>query len=154
MRALTSYLVFLPSLILSVNYNYSCLGYCFTEGYLVHISNHLSDNRNLSLHCWSGDDNLGNHELSSSAEFEFHFCLNIWGTTKFWCDFSWNHHQYGGIFKVFWVGRKLVQMCNHKNCVWSARDDGIYLLDIVSGIFVKKYIWEAKWHQPQTRGAK
>ncbi|EEF28530.1 S-protein homolog 1 [Ricinus communis] len=146
-RVLTSDILLFLALALATNH--TCLGFCITQRYDVHIINNLSNNNFLGLHCWSGDDDLGTHELSPSDEFHFHFCTNVFGSTRFWCDFNWNRNQYGGRFEVFWDWPELSEMCNSESCVWSARDDGLYLLDAAGQKFVKEYIWEVAGHQQQ-----
>ncbi|KAJ0035194.1 hypothetical protein Pint_25287 [Pistacia integerrima] len=45
---------------------------------------------NLKIHCKSRDDDLGEHVLSYRQSFGFHFWNNIFDTTLFYCNMSWN----------------------------------------------------------------
>ncbi|KAE9588866.1 putative plant self-incompatibility S1 [Lupinus albus] len=56
----------------------------------VHIKNNLGDGINLQVHCKSGDDDLGIHNVTYGGDYEFHFKVNIFGTTLFFCGLEWN----------------------------------------------------------------
>lgn len=47
----------------------------------VRISNAVGDNTDLTVHCKSKDDDLGDHVLHSGESFEFHFRQNFGGGT-------------------------------------------------------------------------
>lgn len=111
----------------------------FLPKYHVHIVNNLSDNI-LYVHCKSKDDDLGSHALPVNSEFQFSFRINLLGTTLFWCNFNWGNGR-GGSYKVFWYGTGLTRKCNYKNCIWSARDDALYLLNLFENKAEKYYDW-------------
>src|ERR1044072_2418109 len=53
----------------------------------VIVENHL--NTDLSLHCWSSEDDLGTHILGNGESFSWSFNVNFFGSTKFQCDLLW-----------------------------------------------------------------
>jgi hypothetical protein len=44
----------------------------------------------LTLGCHSSDDNLGTKILQTNETFDFNFKPNVWGSTKFVCNFVWD----------------------------------------------------------------
>ncbi|PON63769.1 Self-incompatibility protein [Parasponia andersonii] len=63
----------------------------------VKITNSLGPNIDLTLHCKSKDDDLGDHVLPYNASFGFDFNRNIWGTTLFFCGFPWGASSTGSM---------------------------------------------------------
>ncbi|XP_038698049.1 S-protein homolog 5-like [Tripterygium wilfordii] len=56
----------------------------------THINNDLGPGIDLTLHCKSKEDDLGEHVLQYHDQgYEFRFRPNIWGSTLFFCSFSW-----------------------------------------------------------------
>lgn len=54
----------------------------------IHIVNGLPANSpTLTIHCASGDDDLGYHDLPIYGDFNFSFRENIWGRTLYFCHF-------------------------------------------------------------------
>ncbi|EEF45215.1 S-protein homolog 21 [Ricinus communis] len=118
-----------------------CLG--IGERYHVHIINDLT-RHTLNVHCKSKDDDLGPHLLQLGEEFHFTFRVNFWGTTLFWCNFKWGKNH-GGDYHIFWYRDDLLYDCGYeqKNCIWSARNSGMWLMNIPDGIqFYKRYDWQ------------
>ena len=109
----------------------------------VVILNKLSSNQQLFVHCKSKDDNLGDHVVEAGQSYEWKFRENAFQTTLFWCTLRTptNLHQ---TFEVYWreKGEWLRSRCNFKICMWYARDDGIYLLNIPRGSFELIHKWE------------
>ncbi|CAA0825339.1 Plant self-incompatibility protein S1 family [Striga hermonthica] len=99
---------------------------CFlTSNVTVQVTNMLSVNGPLLLHCRSKDDDLGIKTIGQNQKFRWTFCTNIWHTTKFWCTF-----QFGQKNRVIVAYEETVkEFCKDNQCYWSARDDGIYLFD-------------------------
>ncbi|KAL3650334.1 hypothetical protein CASFOL_006737 [Castilleja foliolosa] len=106
---------------------------CFTIGVLLLISNMIvpsdqstplaktrvvlqnSDpDKNVTVHCWSSDDDLGTHELAPNTTFSWHFRVNLWGTTKFVCDFM----TYAKIFHCTVFDDGIGNICQGY-CFWS-----------------------------------
>lgn len=98
-----------------------------TEGYSVYIFNELPENSPvLRTHCYSGDDDLGNHTLHENQYHNWHFHVNIFQTTRFSCSFWWDGRHKA--FDVFYA--KKGQMCQTglgiNVCSWIVLDDGFY----------------------------
>lgn len=88
----------------------------------VIITNDMSSNQQpLKFHCWSRDDNLGNHTLYMKGNFQFHFREdNLYFDTKFFCDMQ--HGTQKQSLSVY------PHHCNtFKTCYWSVREDGFYV---------------------------
>ncbi|KAK9102499.1 hypothetical protein Sjap_019753 [Stephania japonica] len=107
----------------------------------VHVWNDVSSTVKLNLHCKSGDDDLGQQVLAYQQEFTWSFRGNIFARTLFWCAMNWANST-GHVFQQsFVVYESKVTPCG-KNCVWSARMDGVYFLDSFTGAYVLKYNWQ------------
>ncbi|GFP86603.1 hypothetical protein PHJA_000804100 [Phtheirospermum japonicum] len=78
---------------------------------------------NITIHCWSSEDNLGTHKLAYNAIFSWHFRVNFWLSTKFVCDFTTIHGS--GHYGVYDGPR--ARLC-HKYCFWRVTRDGPCLL--------------------------
>lgn len=113
----------------------------------VHVVNGLSSGNTLFLHCKSEDNDLGMHNLLVGAEFSWHFMPNVWGTTLYWCymrkekdvfaEFDVFLEQSNDLYNWF------AQCCNYENCIWTAKDEGIYLRNIrKNNTDSLMYIWE------------
>ncbi|AES75124.1 putative plant self-incompatibility S1 [Medicago truncatula] len=61
----------------------------------VNVHNTLEGNLDMTLHCQSGDDDLGVHLLDPYEHFGWHFNISLFYTTLFYCSVKWNdelHH--------------------------------------------------------------
>ncbi|XP_004139726.1 S-protein homolog 74-like [Cucumis sativus] len=97
--------------------------------YYVHVVNGLS-NYDLGVHCQSKDNDLGyQHLINRGDDFQWNFKVNIFGTTLFWCKLE-KQDAYVS-FESFWPESRnfwLRDRCGPQgNCIWTAKDDGIYL---------------------------
>ncbi|KAL1557559.1 hypothetical protein AAHA92_08119 [Salvia divinorum] len=89
----------------------------------VHIVNLLPENSQpLKLHCASGDDDLGFHDINVGEHYEWKFCPSFLGTTLFFCHFWWGPKE--ATFDVY--DHKNTTLRKHLN-VFAAKSDGIYL---------------------------
>ena len=80
----------------------------------------------LDTHCFSKNDDLGLHILFPDEVQSWSFHGNWLGTTDFHCRLEWED----GIleFEAFYRNIDLLtNYCSNSICVWSARQDGIYL---------------------------
>ncbi|XVF61729.1 hypothetical protein PTKIN_Ptkin08bG0153800 [Pterospermum kingtungense] len=111
-----------------------------TKRYSVYISNGLGNGDQLTVHCKSKDDDLGVHTLRAYEHWSWTFKVNIWKTTLYWCDINTIEHH--GSFKVSAMHDDILDMCNSNECLWSARDDGLYLKDNSKDSWFLKYKWE------------
>ncbi|KAK8614890.1 hypothetical protein V6N13_068679 [Hibiscus sabdariffa] len=91
----------------------------------VHVVNGLSNNKILFVHCKSDDDDLGEHNLPVGSETQWHFKLNLVGSTLFWCYMASESDYIFAKFNVFWEDRDRFYRCNDDSCIWTAKDDGI-----------------------------
>lgn len=119
----------------------------FTLKYIVHVINDLPANSSipLTIHCASGDDDLGYHFLKRGDDFHWEFCDDFFSRTLFFCHWWWGVNS--KVFNVFDTDIKL--QCNYEKCFWVARRDGIYFggeHDATTGL-VKKLVWDAtEWY--------
>ncbi|KAL6178759.1 hypothetical protein ACLB2K_050277 [Fragaria x ananassa] len=63
----------------------------------VRVTNVLESHEDLTVHCKSKNDDLGEHKLPYGSSYEFKFRTNIgfwpwrWSSTLFFCDFRWGN---------------------------------------------------------------
>ncbi|KAL7209782.1 hypothetical protein ACSBR1_031361 [Camellia fascicularis] len=96
--------------------------------YQVHIISAVPDKpTTLSIHCQSKDNDLGFQNLSNGQDFHWHFRMNFFETTLFFCRFQWNSKDTS--FVVF--NSELARYCDASEepylCVWVVKPDGFYL---------------------------
>lgn len=87
---------------------------------------------NVDIHCFSGDDELGDHTLASGQTFSFHFRMNLLGSTAFFCSFDTNYGSGG--YEVF--SSDLSEFVCDKYCHWFIEKNGPCLQH------------SDKWHEP------
>ncbi|KAL9245900.1 hypothetical protein vseg_019499 [Gypsophila vaccaria] len=106
---------------------------------VVHIANYLDQGATLTVHCNSKDDDLGTQVLEFGRYFEFRFRPNFWGTTRFYCDFSWSGgSQHITIYKY---KRDLHRCCD--NCVWNVDKMGMHGINKFTGKDDVVFPWNA-----------
>lgn len=113
----------------------------FDTTWHVHVVNGLSNNKVLFVHCKSGNDDLGEHNLTAGTETNWKFKLNFFGSTVFGRYASPNTEQKHASFEVFRRDDNLLYKCNYSECIWTAKDDGIYLKNIPENKDEFKYHW-------------
>ncbi|XVE78042.1 hypothetical protein DITRI_Ditri13aG0112400 [Diplodiscus trichospermus] len=106
----------------------------------IHAVNGMSEKKILFVHCKSGDSDLGIHYLSVGNEFNWKFKPHILGKTLFWCYMAYD--KFHAAFNVFWIDNNLFYRCNWKNCIWTAKEDGIYLFNIPENYDEFRQKWE------------
>ncbi|GAV59088.1 Self-incomp_S1 domain-containing protein, partial [Cephalotus follicularis] len=85
----------------------------------VTITNTLQSN--VTIHCKSKDDDLGEHVLSHDDSFRWHFIVNFSRTTLFFCGFT---SQYGrGVYDIV-KARRDMERCSQ--CLWEVKEDGVH----------------------------
>lgn len=103
----------------------------FGDCYKAHVVNgHPNNSQILWVHCFSRDREIGFHNLCVNEEVLWHFKMNLFGTTKFCCNFWWDSKQRG--FAVF-DSRLAIEYCGLKNeiiCWWLVKADGFFILPI------------------------
>ena len=93
----------------------------------VSIENDIGSGVDLTLHCKSKDDDLGEHTLNNLGNFKFKFRPNMLKSTLFSCSFAWPNafHQFD-IYNYTRDSDSCVHQCN-----WHIYLDGPCLNDIV-----------------------
>lgn len=83
----------------------------------------------LNIHCRSRDDDLGVRTLKPGDKYNFSFHENFFGTTHFYCRFTW-----GQMYSQFDVFYKRKSPCRFNKpfktdiyCTWLVKDSAIYL---------------------------
>ncbi|KAI4335130.1 hypothetical protein L6164_013805 [Bauhinia variegata] len=105
----------------------------------VSIKNSLGSGKNMTLHCQSKDDDLGEHNIAYGDEIGWDFNVNVAGTTLFYCDLGWESvQQYH--FDVYSFARDNVRCPS--GCAWLVSAEGIYGLNGETGF------WEFIYHWP------
>ncbi|KAL8052107.1 hypothetical protein ABFX02_06G191700 [Erythranthe guttata] len=115
---------------------------CFWSLYHeVHVANNLPPNSSpMTVHCFSGDDDLGSHELAVGQEFNWHFCDHFLARTLFVCHLWWDTKQLGfEAYKGTW--KKPATSTFH---LWAAKSDGIYYNEDKNNqtSLTKKFDWQ------------
>ncbi|KAF5178623.1 hypothetical protein FRX31_031794 [Thalictrum thalictroides] len=111
-----------------------------TDKVHVRVFNSLSSNHKLDIHCKSKDNDLGLHTLSYKHEFSWHFHVNIWGSTLFWCKMGWRDNRgvyVNGSFNIYDYNKDKYKCGDIPNqsgpvshvCGWYVHKDGLYLFD-------------------------
>lgn len=99
-----------------------------TTPYTVHIYNAISSDPNLiTVHCFSGNDDLHYHNLTQNQNFDWSFQENIGYTTEFFCHFWWKS-DLEGKFSAF-NHHLAITNCKNRHCFWIVRETGFYLTD-------------------------
>ncbi|KAJ0034068.1 hypothetical protein Pint_26185 [Pistacia integerrima] len=107
--------------------------------YTVHIINGLNNNDNpLIIHCYSNDDDLGEHALWMKNEFKFLFGEHMFKFTHFWCVMRLGLKK--KTIDVFRTGYESVYCHYTGNCFWSTREDGFYFSNDNES-WLKRYEW-------------
>ncbi|RZC66043.1 hypothetical protein C5167_009729 [Papaver somniferum] len=95
---------------------------------VVTVQNDIDPKIALKIHCWSSDDDLGEHTLNYKQNVIWKFKVNWKRTTKFVCDSSWSSAD-GGYhsvkFSAYQAKRDWKKHCRN-HCNWSLRQDGGY----------------------------
>ncbi|KAK4730592.1 hypothetical protein R3W88_023580 [Solanum pinnatisectum] len=116
-------LIFLLNLIFARSFGIS-------SRFNVYITNNLPNDTNpLTLHCKSGDDDLGQRVLHKNEEYSFSFRRKIIiGSTLYFCHFWWE--QKDKSIDVF-NNHIAEKDCGRVNpdlmeCYWKVQEDGFY----------------------------
>ncbi|KAI5648333.1 hypothetical protein M9H77_34338 [Catharanthus roseus] len=130
---------------------FACFSQCtqaqFNQ-YDAYIVNGLPDNsQNFRAHIFSGDDDLGYHDLKVNEKFRWHFRMSYFGNTKFYAHFWWGNNKERS-FAVF--DKHLAPICGEVGnatiniCWWLVKKDGFYLankIDPAPGDLKKMNWW-------------
>ncbi|XP_050215930.1 S-protein homolog 3-like [Mercurialis annua] len=109
-----------------------------SEAKHVHIRNDIGENIDLMVHCKSKNDDLGDHLLHPQETYEFAFTPNIFGTTLFFCGFTW-----AGQPKFFNIYDDRAHSSSCGDCYWAVHVDGPCLLKNDFGEIDTCYKWNS-----------
>ena len=108
----------------------------------VNITNVLRSHDQLTIHCKSGDDDLGVHHLPPLSGYAFSFRPNFWGSTQFYCTFQWSGWSH--YFDIYKDDRDRTK-CNDTLCLWLVVEHGICMFNYKTKLYDICYTWPAKW---------
>ncbi|KAG0605844.1 hypothetical protein M758_9G092400 [Ceratodon purpureus] len=98
----------------------------------------------ISVHCKSGDTDLGQHTVFMHQTFGFGFYPNFGGTTQFWCTFNW-----GSKWQSFTVWKDIGPFPGEKSrkrpcdqCVYMVRADAFWRSEGPGGPFTQIAQWK------------
>lgn len=105
----------------------------------VRIINNLPDNMDLTVHCKSGEDDLGTQVLSYLSSYEFRFNPNIWGTTQFYCSMAWPSNLH--YFDIYIHRRDYKCYWSKHVCMWRVTPQGPCVVTDLPNNKTICYVW-------------
>ncbi|KAK9292956.1 hypothetical protein L1049_020938 [Liquidambar formosana] len=107
----------------------------------VYLINELGPGKKLTINCKEKNNDLGWHQISYREMYEWHFRINLWRTTLFWCNLSWHKSgvTYYGSFKIYDAERdegRCAILCD-----WKIRPTGLYAYTNEIGNYERLYRW-------------
>lgn len=107
----------------------------------VRIINNLNNGETLNFRCQSKDDDLDVRSLAVNEQFEFGFRVNFWGRTLYFCNL-WYLDKHA-VFDAFKPTMDFKAECGGSHhCIWTAKEDGVYLLNVSTNENIMKYVWD------------
>lgn len=112
------------------------------------VQNDLSGGHKLKVHCKSVDGfhrDFGDRLVENEEVYTVDYKAWAWSKAEIWCELSWesdNKAKHGGDYKVFWPDRSFVGDDFPYKSSWSAKDDGIYILNFQKKKSRKYYNWD------------
>ncbi|KAL9377317.1 hypothetical protein Peur_031437 [Populus x canadensis] len=97
----------------------TCDAGCLWKPTRLNINNDLGPDLDLTIHCKSKNDDLGQHVVPFGAEYTMDFCSNFWRSTLFFCGVSWS-----GKFHWFDVYDASRDSSRCGNCNWTIHATG------------------------------
>ncbi|XP_057419172.1 self-incompatibility protein S1-like [Lotus japonicus] len=91
----------------------------------------------VSAHCWSSEDDIGEHNLGDGQKFSWTFKVNYFGTTKFVCTLKWNNIEK---FVTIYLAKMDKSRCASQ-CLRDIRPDGLYFYHQYEASWEKRYGW-------------
>ncbi|XP_031374985.1 S-protein homolog 5-like [Punica granatum] len=88
----------------------------------VDIANKLPNGATFTIHCKSGNDDLGTHVIGAGKSYGFSFKINVTGSTLFFCGVSWQGGQVE--FDIYNTSRDDGKRCSDE-CKWLAKEDAV-----------------------------
>ncbi|EYU43800.1 hypothetical protein MIMGU_mgv1a026584mg [Erythranthe guttata] len=107
--------------------------------YHVHVINGFKKNtKPLMVHCWSKQDDIGQHSLNVDQEITWHFKVRFDGTTLFICDVKQGEHaKHFDAFDAQVEGSKCAEF---GKCYWLVAEGGFYF-STDNFTWFKQYDW-------------
>ena len=118
----------------------SCDAICPYTPTHLNITNGLGAGLDLTIHCKSKDDDLGQHVVPFGGEYTIDFCTNFWRTTVFFCGMSWSSEFHW--FDIYDASRD--SYCG--DCKWTIQATG-------PCVDYYKYIWKESVCYPWNKKA-
>lgn len=88
------------------------------------IINWMPNGDDLTVHCRSGNDDLGVHIVPHNVDYNWRFHRNFWRTILFWCSFT-----FPATGRKVWSNRVMDNSLCFGKCVWFIEADGFYVTD-------------------------
>ncbi|XP_026430926.1 S-protein homolog 24-like [Papaver somniferum] len=114
----------------------------------VFLKNDISEKVLFNFHCYSSETDFGNHSLTYGHEFIWRFTVNLFGSTKYWCD-MWFESEEGqriqGGYHIYKATRD-IDLCE-TDCHYSVRRDGVYVYKTTGWKNETGYVSLFKWPQ-------
>ncbi|GKV35306.1 hypothetical protein SLEP1_g43603 [Rubroshorea leprosula] len=105
----------------------------------VIITNKIGPGIDLTLHCKSKDDDLGQQILANDVSWQFTFRPNLWKTTLFFCSFIWNSELH--YFDIFVSGRDYKEDQTHFHIMWQILPNGPCRFNYDNQLFDNCFPW-------------
>ncbi|KAI4346095.1 hypothetical protein L6164_013177 [Bauhinia variegata] len=98
----------------------------------VHVvmTNNLAGGMDVTIHCKSKNDDLGEHLVHSSQSWDFTFRPSYWNSTDLYCSFQWQ-----GSVHWFDVYTEKRDFYTCTECKWSIREKQICRFNDKSGSY-------------------
>lgn len=87
----------------------------------VRVLNLLNKGLTLTIHCKSGNDDLGVHVVQNQGQYQWHFHRNYLGTTLFFCGITWSD---GSIVYDIYRTNRDYRRCSTQ-CDWIVTNDAL-----------------------------
>ena len=104
----------------------------------VKITNALKVQNQLTVHCKSGNDDLGVHKLTPWARYYFSFHPNLWGSTLFYCSFHWPGSSY--YFDIY-KDKRDRKNCENVLCSWFVCEQNVCMFNYKTNHYYICYKW-------------
>ncbi|KAJ4840522.1 hypothetical protein Tsubulata_047977 [Turnera subulata] len=105
----------------------------------VHVINTLEGVQDLQLHCKSKNNDLGLQVVHPGQYFMIKFNPNIWGTTLFFCSFSWAGELH--YFDIYKAARGDKPVCPDDVILWEIRKSGPCFMTCMRDPYQRCYRW-------------
>ncbi|CAN1199958.1 S-protein homolog 3 [Linum perenne] len=107
----------------------------------VTITNWLDDRLDLSVHCKSKNDDLGQQVLPSKQSWGWHFIPNFFGKTLYFCSFNWAGNADGLKYFDVYKQKRDHNLCS--DCKWVVTQRGPCMFNQTSNGYTICYPWNS-----------